>query len=240
MYLNILMLSLLSFFTRIPAKGSIEDASRETFLLPLIALIISIPAALIYYLLLPLPPQIRSILAILVIYSINGLIHLDGLADFSDGLMVKGDREKKVKALKDVNTGIAGSFSIIMLILTEIFSLISLRISIFNIFSFFILSEISAKFSMMGGLLNRPFGEGLGSLFQKNFRITYMITGIIITLPLFLIFHMYYIISFTGFIVSAIISYISRINFGMVNGDCLGAMNEISRAVTMVLLCLVL
>lgn len=240
MYFNFLMISLISFFTRIPSKGSVELASRETYLLPFVALIISLPAATVFYYLSFTPPMLRSIFGILTIYAITGLIHLDGLADFSDGIMVKGERENKVKALKDVNTGIAGTFSITLILILEIFSLYSLNSTMFNIFAFFIISEISAKFSMLGGLLNKPAVDGLGAIFQKNFNFIYLFTAVIITSPLFLLFHYFYILSFTGFSISAVISLVSIRNFGFVNGDCLGAMNEISRAVTMVILCMVL
>jgi adenosylcobinamide-GDP ribazoletransferase len=234
------MLSLISFFTKIPAQGSLEKASRETFLLPLIALIISVPAGSIFYIFIFLPSLIRALFGIITIYVINGLIHIDGLADFSDGLMAKGSTEKKIKAMKDVNTGIAGTFSVVIIILIEIFSLYSLRTSLFNIFGFFIISELSAKFSIMGGLMNSPRGEGLGSHFQRNFKWWFIPLGIILTLPLIFAFQFYYFISFLGFPVSILISYISKKNFGMVNGDCIGAMNEIARSITMVVLCLVL
>ncbi|MDP8011815.1 MAG: adenosylcobinamide-GDP ribazoletransferase [Thermoplasmata archaeon] len=234
------MLSLISFFTNIPSKGSLENASKETYLLPIIALIISLPSAIVFYFLFFLPSIIRAVIGILFIYAINGIIHLDGLADFSDGIMVKGPKDKKIKALKDVNTGIAGLFSVLFVILLEIFSLYSIRISLLNVLSFFIISEFSAKFSMSLGLINRPQGEGLGAIFQKNFKKWFLVIAILITLPFFLLFHYYYFFSFVGFLISLIISKICKKNFGMVNGDCLGAMNEISRSITMVVLCSVL
>lgn len=240
MYFNVLMFSLLSFFTRIPSGGSLEKASKETYLLPVISLIISIPSALAFYYFYFLPLPIRALLGIFMIYLINGVIHLDGLADFSDGIMVKGSVEKKLKALKDVNTGIAGLVSVIFVIFTEFFSLYSIKINFFNVLAFFLISEFSAKFSMIGGLLNKPVGEGLGSLFQSNFKKYYFVISIIITLPFYFVFHMYYLFSFIGLLISLIISLIAKRNFGMVNGDALGAMNEISRALTMVILCTVL
>jgi len=238
MYFNLLMLSLISFFTNIPSKGTLEKASKEVFLLPLIALIISLPAAFIFYYLYFIPLMLRAIMGIFIIYAINGLLHLDGLADFSDGIMVKGSREKKIKALKDINTGIAGSFSVIFVLLIEIFSLYSIKISLINVLSFFIISEFSSKFSMLSGLLNKAQGEGLGAIFQKNFKKWFLVIAILITIPFFFLFKFNYLFSFTGFIISIIISLICKKNFGMVNGDCLGAMNEISRAITMVILCL--
>ena len=49
-----------------------------------------------------------SLLVVTSIAIITGIHHADGLADFADGLMVKGSKEKKLKAMKDVSTGSAG------------------------------------------------------------------------------------------------------------------------------------
>ena len=44
----------------------------------------------------------------------TGIHHTDGLADFADGLMTKGSKEKKRKAMKDLSVGSAGIFSIVI------------------------------------------------------------------------------------------------------------------------------
>ncbi|MGC8610242.1 MAG: adenosylcobinamide-GDP ribazoletransferase [Thermoplasmata archaeon] len=232
--------SIISFFSRIPGKSDINKASKISYLLPFLGILFGFIFSLFAILLMFIPKIIYSLIVIIFIYLILGLLHLDGLADFSDGVMAKGSLEKKIKALKDVNTGIAGTFSVLIVILTEIFSLYNLKLNYFNIFSFFILSELSAKFSMLFGLYEKVYPSGIGEIFFKNFRPYYLFIGVIYTVPLILIFHFYYFISYIGILVSFVIKYISLKNFGFVNGDVIGAMNEISRSITMVVLCLVL
>ncbi len=232
--------SLMGFFSKIPGKNDIKKAAEVSYLIPLIGIIFGIIFSLLGIVLDFLPKPIFSVFMVILIYLILGLLHLDGLADFSDGIMVKGDREKKIRALKDVNTGIAGTFSVVSVIIIEIFSIFTLKLNYYSIFAFFIISELSAKFSMFFGLWEKYYPGGLGEIFFKNFKPYYIIIGILYTSPFYFIFGYIYLISFTGIIISIIIKYISLNNFGFVNGDVIGAMNEISRSITMVILCLVL
>ena len=59
-----------------------------------------------------LDPLIVSLLVVASIAVITGIHHIDGLADFADGLMTRGTKEKKRKAMKDLSTGSAGITSI--------------------------------------------------------------------------------------------------------------------------------
>ncbi len=68
-------------------------------------------------------PPLSNILAVLALYLTIGLLHLDGLADWADGIMVKGDRERKVRAMKDLNTGIAGVFAVVTVLLLQVYAL---------------------------------------------------------------------------------------------------------------------
>ena len=45
---------------------------------------------------------------------ITGIHHADGLADFADGLMVKGTKKKKFQAMKDLSTGSAGIVGVVL------------------------------------------------------------------------------------------------------------------------------
>ncbi|WP_297438684.1 adenosylcobinamide-GDP ribazoletransferase, partial [Thermococcus sp.] len=94
------MRNLLPFLTRVPVMSDFEKAREELWAFPLVALVSSALPMLVLYLRLPL----SNVLAVIALYFTIGLLHLDGLADFADGVMVKGDRERKIKAMKDLNT----------------------------------------------------------------------------------------------------------------------------------------
>lgn len=102
------MRSLLAFFTTVPVRGgSLEEAARWAFLLPLAGLLTGAPGALI--LLAPvLPPPVSATLALAAALLMAGLHHADGVLDVGDALMVRGDARRRREALKDARTGVGG------------------------------------------------------------------------------------------------------------------------------------
>ncbi len=224
------MRALISFFTRIPLRGSIERASKEIYLLPLLSLVTSSFPALLIYLDIP----IKSLIAISSLYFVTGILHLDALADFSDGVMTKGDRERKIKAMKDLNVGIAGTTTVILLLLTEIFSLQNLP------FYGIILAELNSKYSMLMAIgTKKSLGKGLGYYFMKNVSGKQLAGGTIIYFFIIILFFIFFpqsIFSLLGLLLSAYVIRIGIKNFGGLNGDCIGAVGEITRTGTLLVL----
>ena len=100
--------SLLAFFTALPLRGgSLADAARHAYLLPLVGLVTGLPGALI---LVPgvLPPGVAAALAFAAILLAAGLHHADGVLDAGDALMVRGSRERRREVLKDARVGVGG------------------------------------------------------------------------------------------------------------------------------------
>ena len=54
-----------------------------------------------------------SVLAIAVLVIVTGGLHQDGLADMADGLGVRGDRERRLAAMRDPATGVFGALALI-------------------------------------------------------------------------------------------------------------------------------
>ncbi len=122
------MLNIISFLTRIPVREEvrIEEVATKSYLFPLVALFIGLFVAVAAFLsfgLLATTPEIAALLTLLTIYLVTGLIHLDGLADFFDGLMATGSRGEKVNAMKDAKIGISGLFAAMFVILTTLFAI---------------------------------------------------------------------------------------------------------------------
>ncbi len=222
-------MDLISFFTRIPAEGDLERVAKQLWALPLLALLTSaLPMAL---LLLKIP--LRNVFALIALYATIGLIHLDGLADFSDGLMAKGDARVKLKAMKDVNVGIAGIFAIIVVILLQIEALR------FVPFYALFLAELNSKFSILLSLsVKKPLGEGLAKFFMDRFdkKQFFVGFGIYITLMATVAFYdRIALISALSLIASLLTIKIALNNFKGLNGDCIGAVAEITRTSSLVL-----
>jgi adenosylcobinamide-GDP ribazoletransferase len=224
------MRNVLPFLTRVPVNGNFEKARNELWAFPLVALVSSALPAIVLYLKLPL----ANVLAVLALYWTIGLLHLDGLADWADGIMAKGDREKKIEAMKDVNTGIAGLFAVVMVLLLQVYSLLFLP------FYAIFLAELNSKYAMLLALATKKsFGSGLGAYFMERMNRKQLILGSILYSVLLIPLVLYYsknLLSPLGLFVSAYVIKLSIENFDGLNGDCLGAIADITRAGTLLIM----
>ena len=227
------MRNILPFLTRVPLKGDFERARNELWAFPLIAPISSALPIVILYLKLPL----SNVLALLALYFTIGLLHLDGLADWADGIMVKGDRERKIKAMKDLNTGIAGVFAVVMVLFLQVYSL--QLVPFYAIY----LAELNSKFSLLLGLATRkPLGQGLGAYFMEKINGKQFAVGTLFYTLLYLPIILSdppALAGITGLLFGAYTIRLSLRNFGGINGDCLGAISEITRTGTLFVLAFV-
>ncbi|WP_297068045.1 adenosylcobinamide-GDP ribazoletransferase [Thermococcus sp.] len=227
------MRNVLPFLTRIPIRGDFEKAREELWAFPVVALLSSALPVVILYLKLPL----ANILAVLALYLTIGLLHLDGLADWADGIMAKGDRERKVMAMKDLNTGIAGVFAVVMVLFLQVYALPLLP------FYAIFLAELNSKFAMLLAMAAKnPLGEGLGAYFMEGMNRRQLAVGVLLYTLLYAPVAFYSPITLTGLLGIAFGTYVIKLslnNFGGINGDCLGAVAEITRAGTLLVLAFV-
>ncbi|RJS70476.1 adenosylcobinamide-GDP ribazoletransferase, partial [ANME-2 cluster archaeon] len=102
----------LGFLTTIPVGISMEGLAalgKRLYLFPVIGSVIGVLMGCAGYLFeLFLPSQVASVVIIVSLYYLTGINHLDGLADFGDGVVAHGSREKKIGAMRDVSLGIGG------------------------------------------------------------------------------------------------------------------------------------
>jgi len=225
--------SVFSFLTIFPSSNAtLENIAKYMYLFPIVGIVIgllvgSFGFGLSFF----LDPLLVSLLVVASIAIVTGIHHADGLADFADGLMVKGSKDKKLKAMKDLSTGSAGIVAIVLYLIGLIIT-ISLT-SGFDLFKAILISEILAKFSMvLMASLGNSASLGSNSPFvkimkdKKKLAVAFIIMlipvivigettgllmiGVTVTLTLFLL-------------------AISTRSFGGITGDVLGATNELTR-----------
>jgi len=98
------MRDIISFLTQIPIRKEVklEEVAARTYLFPFAALLIGFLVSGVAFVSFRfLATELASLLTLLAIYLVTGLIHLDGLADFFDGVMASGSRSEKRKAKSD-------------------------------------------------------------------------------------------------------------------------------------------
>ncbi|CAN5740395.1 adenosylcobinamide-GDP ribazoletransferase [soil metagenome] len=234
------IVEIISFLTIIPigklSKGiGLENISKNMFLFPFVGLLIgllTIPVVLISFYF--FNQFVSAFIVIIFLIILTGIHHTDALADFADGIMVRGNKDKKYNVMHDPRIGAAGTVAVsgyligMVIAISSITSLDKLMIAI-------ILSEIMSKYSMvLQSHYCESAWEGYSSLFTKNMKSKKkMATATIITIVLIALISNMSVIGLQIFIVGIIccfiVIYISKKNFGGITGDVMGATNEIVR-----------
>ncbi|MBN1215586.1 MAG: adenosylcobinamide-GDP ribazoletransferase [Candidatus Lokiarchaeota archaeon] len=263
----------LSFLTRFSIKAKIdlfEDVAPKIWIFPIIGMILGFFSSFINMILsIYLPILLTGFLTLGILLYITGGHHTDGLFDFGDGIMAIGTSKRKIEIMHDSAIGTGGiilGFTVLML------SGISISYSNKYIILILVLSEISAKFSMVTACsLGKSAKTPIADIFIKLNNKKNMILSLVFSLFLILfciffinIFNEIYknsqickllfsqqnsvyiydiiqvlIVIFT-FIIGSIfpmifILKISNKNFNGLTGDCIGALNDITRLFVLIL-----
>jgi len=222
-----------SLLTIIPSNNTdLGTVARYMHVFPIIGigiglLIASIGFGLSFF----LEPLIVALLVVASIAIITGIHHTDGLADFADGLMTRGTKEKKRQAMKDLSTGSAGIVSVVLSIVGVIIAL-SLTTG-YELFQAILLSEILAKFSMvLMASIGKSAAVGSNSPFMQIMKDKrrLAVAGVITIIPLVVIGGTTGLILFGASIgVTLFLIGLSTRSFGGITGDVMGAANELTR-----------
>ncbi len=119
----------LAFFTRFP-MGSVAahgQFSQSLLCLPLVGIIVGFWVGFCSGVLaFVLPPVLVGILACLSWVHITGGLHLDGVADCGDGLLVEVEREKRLRIMKEPQVGTFGLVAVFFVLACKCFALAEL------------------------------------------------------------------------------------------------------------------
>ncbi len=200
-----------------------------------------------------MPPAFVPALLVACTYLLTGINHLDGLADFGDGLVASGTREKKIAAMKDVHAGAGGILFIAvgLLFLYAAFSLFA-GLGWQFILVGLLVAEVCARISLTTvAAFGKSLHPGMGSMFIEKTRKDHYLIGLVIALiictaatgllPWFRPnFYLYALAGFLTVSVAVVLGLfivdVADRNFGGVNGDVLGAANEIGRIAALLVL----
>jgi len=226
------------FLSTIPVGISmegIENLMKHIYLFPVVGAVIGIILAVIGVTSsLILSPIMLALLVIISIYYFTGINHIDGLADFGDGIAAHGTKEKKIAAMRDTAVGTGGIVFCMISILGLFVSLVSIQeTNVFLLLPFaLIVAETSAKQSMVTvAAFGRRIHEGFGAMTVDNTKKSDLIIGTVFSASV-----CYIVLGFLGieaFIISQLAGLLvlntANRHFGGVSGDIVGAANEIGR-----------
>lgn len=237
--------NLLAFLTIIPVgmtEDCLIDSAKYMPLFPLVGAFIGSLAGIFAWLLhQTLPDLIVGTLTLGFLLLITGLHHTDGLLDFGDGLMYQGSPERKIEVMHDQRAGAGGLTLGLITVLTT-----ALCIAGFNtnmIVQSLVVSEASAKLSMVvGAWAGKSAHKGMNTYFinamhnrHRNKRLLY---ALIISFSIATCFLWIegLIVMMSGIITSLIIVGISNRHFEGLTGDVFGAMNELTRMISLIMI----
>lgn len=225
--------SVFSFLTIIPSGNSdLQTVAKYMYLFPVIGIAIGLLiGAAGWGLSFFLDPLVVGLLVAAGLVLITGIHHTDGLSDFADGLMVKGSKEKKFEVMRDPKVGAAGIVAIVFCVAATVIALSFMKG--FELFYAILIGEVIAKFCMV---LSASIGpspwQGSNSTFVESMKDKkkLAIAGAI-TISVIVLFQ-----NNAGFValaaaiaVTLVIVGVSRRSFGGISGDIMGAINELAR-----------
>lgn len=213
----------------------IEALMRHVYVFPLVGLALgAILGAAAYIAGQALPANIVAVVVIVAIYKLCGINHIDGLADFGDGVIAHGTREKKVAAMKDVSLGTGGAVFMAIMLLAAFATISDLPATLLPLA--LLVAEVSAKEAMICfAAFSTSLQKGFGQIMIERTGATQFAIGLAISAILCaLALGPLGLAALAAAQAAALyMVLIARRNFGGATGDGIGATNEVARVVAL-------
>jgi adenosylcobinamide-GDP ribazoletransferase len=222
-------------------RDGVAQAASYMPLFPLIGAVTGLIAGVVVWgLELVLPQLVAGTIGLGILILINGAQHVDGLLDFGDGIMCHGSASGKLRVMRDPTTG-AGGLSLGLIILaTAAFSIAAIPARL--IIPALIVSESAARFSMvLAAASGKSAHKGMNSLFVEAMHdkraLRLGLSCVIILAISLLALGSGGVAVVIGAMLTALgMVIVSNRHFGGLTGDVLGATNEITRTISLILI----
>jgi adenosylcobinamide-GDP ribazoletransferase len=231
------LLGAVSFLTMIPVSGKIAPPGRAAIFFPLVGAILGAAGAAIYIALSrALPSSIAALIVVAFWAAVSGVLHEDGLADAADAFRAGRSREKMTAILKDSRIGTYGAVAIVLSIVAR-WQAIEHLTSI-NIFAAFIAAQATPRAGIVAlAWVSRPAGTGLGHAFASTLTTPVALFAISqgIAAALACGIRPGLTIILGSYLILRVAQWYFYRRIGGVNGDCLGATEQILEIFILVL-----
>lgn len=230
-------LAAVSFLTIVRVPTQSVPPGRAAIFFPLVGAILGAAGAGLFLAAnLVLPLSLAALITVAFWTLISGVLHEDGLADVADAMRAGRAREKMLAILKDSRIGTYGAVAIVLSIVARWQAL--LHVPARRILIVCIVAQAVPRAAMVAlAWLSRPSGDGLGLAFSASLTTT----GALIAIAQGLLASMLLgwrpgllILAGAYLIVRAARAYFYK-RIGGVNGDCLGATEQLLEIFVLVL-----
>lgn len=249
---------MVSFYTILPVNigyREMKAMDRHFWAAPVIGLLFGIVGALVFQAIgwLTGSSLVSAAAAIFAMHVFNRLLHLDGLIDVGDGLTVAGKGEDHLRALKDTVIG-AGGMATGMLVTLMLFCEWTALGTGATMVVAVLCSEVCARNAQVSAAAFGTPGNGMAGNSVRSTDTKSLIRSTILSAALMAVSWVAVTAlmgsqssgtwPFGGCLLALIVSvlwgrYLASVaerNFGMVNGDVLGASNESARVLCMLMM----
>jgi adenosylcobinamide-GDP ribazoletransferase len=124
------LLTALAFLTRIPvrnASGTPEAIGRSASLFPVVGALLGFAEVIVLWMCRrAMPPTLTATVIVLSGIVLTGSLHLDGLADMTDGFGGGRTRDDTLRIMRDHQIGTYGAIALVMTVLLQISAIASL------------------------------------------------------------------------------------------------------------------
>ena len=178
------------------------------------------------------PAMITAVLLALLLSSVSGFLHLDGLADTADGFLSSRNRERSLEIMKDSRIGVMGAAAVSSILLLKTAAIYSIGAD--DLTGALIVSAAAGRTSMVlamhflpyarpEGGLGQLFDSGAGSLAAPLLSAAILLVAMIVLQPARLMAALCMFL----FVMIAFSSWCSR-KIGGYTGDTLGCLCELT------------
>lgn len=218
---------------RLPDDWSAGDSGRASVWYPFVGLVVGVLTWLAWKgSILLFPSSIAAILTLAVWVLLTGGLHLDGLADCCDGLLVSAARARRLEIMKDPHIGAFGVIGLVLLLLLKAVSLAS--VTVISSFGIVLAASLARWCILVAGLFPQARPSGMGADFAAGFRRGFVLWGVLIPLIIAVLLGVRGIAaSLTGIGAAGLVLWLAKSRIGGVTGDVFGMIVEVVEAVVL-------
>lgn len=246
----------LSFFTQLPV-GFLAPAAPETApgtesaappqvrlaeaarAFPLAGLVVGLAGGLAYWIAfkIGLSGLLAALLAVAATAALTGALHEDGWADFADGLGCRGDRIRKLSAMKDSHIG---SFGVLALIFATGVKTVALEqlYAPDRVATALVAAHVLSRAVLPLAMRSMPLAtaQGLAVMAGRpTAQGVYVALGIGFVIAFFAVFLPAAIVAIiVAIVAAALVGAIAKRQFGGYTGDVLGAIQQVAEIAVLI------
>jgi cobalamin 5'-phosphate synthase/cobalamin synthase len=231
------LLAAVALLTRVPIRRTFEasEVGRSALFFPLIGAVIGLLQLGALRLLKPhLPPLLIAVLVVALSAWLTRGLHLDGLADFADGLGGGSTREDALRIMRDPAVGAFGVIALVLVLGVKIACIDSLLFP-----EALVLAPALARWTAVPVGFFLPYARestGLGAAMTRGTGRTELLGSTVLAVAISLLFPWKVAVSSWSavLLVSLLVGAIARRRLGGQTGDVLGANVEVAESCALV------